>query len=193
MEVAGEGAAGAPNTRVFVGNLSWETRWQGLKDHMRAAGNVSHAEVFIDASGRSAGCGVVEYETPEEADAAIHTLTDSQLDGRAIFFGAPGGGGGGFNRDRFEQEKGRKVVVLNLPFTCRWQHLKDIFRTSGGNVIRADIIMGQDGRSKGIGTVLFETEEEAQRAIDEMNGAEVDGRLIEVRMDRGPQPRRDQA
>lgn len=40
------GVAGAPIavmtgiTRVYVGNLSWETEWQDLKDHMRAAGEV---------------------------------------------------------------------------------------------------------------------------------------------------------
>lgn len=28
-------------TRVYVGNLSWETEWQDLKDHMRTAGEVS--------------------------------------------------------------------------------------------------------------------------------------------------------
>lgn len=27
-------------TRVYVGNLSWETEWQDLKDHMRTAGEV---------------------------------------------------------------------------------------------------------------------------------------------------------
>lgn len=39
-------AGGAPMavmtgiTRVYVGNLSWETEWQDLKDHMRSAGEV---------------------------------------------------------------------------------------------------------------------------------------------------------
>lgn len=41
--------------------------------------------VLEETSGRSKGCGLVEYSTPEEARRAIATLNDSQLDGRVIF------------------------------------------------------------------------------------------------------------
>jgi len=46
----------------------------------------------------------------------------------------------------------------------RWQDLKDFFRKAG-TVIRADVAMGYDNRSKGHGTVLFATLEEAKNAI----------------------------
>jgi RNA recognition motif-containing protein len=42
--------------------------------------------------------------------------------------------------------------------------LKDLFR-SAGNIIRADINIGADGRPKGSGTVIFETAKDAQQAI----------------------------
>lgn len=70
---------------VYVGNLSWDTRWQGLKDHMRQAGNVVHAEIFTEFSGRSAGCGTVEFDSVEAAERAIATLNETVLDGRNIF------------------------------------------------------------------------------------------------------------
>lgn len=41
------------NRRVYVGNLSWDVAWQDLKDHCREAGEVVHAEVITEASGRS--------------------------------------------------------------------------------------------------------------------------------------------
>jgi len=41
-----------------------------------------------------------------------------------------------------------------------------------------------DGRSKGVGTVLFADAESAQRAIDTLNDAEFQGRKIVVRLDR---------
>lgn len=34
-------------TRVYVGNLSWETEWQDLKDHMRSAGEVCLVDIFV--------------------------------------------------------------------------------------------------------------------------------------------------
>ncbi len=172
--------------RVYVGNLSWDTRWQGLKDHMREAGDVVHAEVFKEATGRSAGCGIVEYERSADAINAIKTLNDSMLDGRAIFVredreeGKPRREG----RDRQRRpEAGRKIVVWNLPYNMRWQHLKDMFRESG-DVIRADVPLHHDGKSKGMGTVLFETERDAERAIRDFNGKSVEGRVVDVRLDK---------
>ncbi len=47
------GASATPGTRVYVGNLSWQTSWQDLKDHMRKAGNVVRADIFLDETGRS--------------------------------------------------------------------------------------------------------------------------------------------
>ena len=51
-----------------------------------------------------------------------------------------------------------------MPFRVRWQDLKDLFRKAG-NVIRADVAMGYDNRSKGHGTVLFATVDDAKSAI----------------------------
>ena len=45
----GGGGGGATAAAVYVGNLSWETTWQDLKDHFRAAGDVTHADVTRDA------------------------------------------------------------------------------------------------------------------------------------------------
>ena len=56
------------NSKVYVGNLAWAVSWQDLKDHMRGTGealNVAHVEVLTDSSGRSKGCAIVEYSTPE--------------------------------------------------------------------------------------------------------------------------------
>lgn len=56
------------------------------------------------------------------------------------------------------------IVLKQLPYQAGWQDLKDLFRTAG-NIIRADINIGADGRAKGSGTVIFETAKDAQQAI----------------------------
>ena len=81
----GSGGGGSNSKRVFVGNLSWEVSWQDLKDHMRKAGDVVHADVLKRRDGKSSGGGIVEYATVREAKKAISELTDTDLNGRMIF------------------------------------------------------------------------------------------------------------
>jgi RNA recognition motif-containing protein len=67
----------------------------------------------------------------------------------------------------------------------RWQNLKDLFRKAG-TVLRANVSLGPDNRSRGYGNVLLATTEEAGRAIDMFNGYSWQTRTLEVRPDRLP-------
>ena len=62
--------------------------------------------------------------------------------------------------------------------------LDPIPKLTVGNVIRSDINLGPDGRSKGSGIILFDNVADAQNAIQQFNGAEFGGRHIDVREDR---------
>jgi len=72
-----------------------------------------------------------------------------------------------------------------LPYRVRWQDLKDLFRKAG-TVLRADVSLGPDNRSRGYGTVLLATAEDAGRAVDMFNGYSWQSRVLEVRLDRLP-------
>ncbi|KAI6148682.1 hypothetical protein BKA82DRAFT_120994 [Pisolithus tinctorius] len=83
-----------------------------------------------------------------------------------------------------------QLFVGNLPYRVRWQDLKDLFRKAG-TVLRADVSLGPDNRSRGYGTVLLATAEDAGRAIDMFNGYCWQTRVLEVRPDRlgsSPEP-----
>ncbi|KAI9633132.1 uncharacterized protein MKK02DRAFT_8751, partial [Dioszegia hungarica] len=77
------------------------------------------------------------------------------------------------------------LFVGNLPYRVRWQDLKDLFRKAG-TVLRADVSLGPDNRSRGYGTVLLGSREDAARAIDRFNGYTWQTRTLEVRPDRLP-------
>ncbi|OIO49537.1 MAG: RNA-binding protein [Parcubacteria group bacterium CG1_02_41_12] len=71
--------------KLYVGNLPYGVDDNQLKEIFSAAGNVSSATVISDKfSGRSKGFGFVEFESDDEADAAIEKLNGSDIDGRAI-------------------------------------------------------------------------------------------------------------
>lgn len=48
-----------PGFKVYVANLSFNTDWRVLKDHMKACGFVNRADIFEDDKGRSRGNGYV--------------------------------------------------------------------------------------------------------------------------------------
>lgn len=81
------------------------------------------------------------------------------------------------------QNPGNQLYIGNLPYQAGWQNLKDLFRQAG-NIVRADINIGIDGRAKGSGTVIYETVDDAKNAISMYNGFEWYGRVLEVREDR---------
>lgn len=79
------------------------------------------------------------------------------------------------------------IYVGNLPFRSTSDDLERLFGEYG-SVDSAAIITDRDtGRSRGFGFVEMGNDQEAQRAIDELNGFEMDGRPLTVNQAR---PRR---
>ena len=99
------------NTKLFVGNLSFETTENELHDAFAAHGTVVEANLMVDrVSGRPRGFAFVTMGTPEEAQKAIEAMNGSSLGGRTLTvnearpktdrpFGGGGGYGGGHRRE----------------------------------------------------------------------------------------------
>jgi len=74
----------------------------------------------------------------------------------------------------------KKLYVGGLPYSTTEEALKDLF-SQAGSVESASVITDRaSGRSKGFGFVEMATEEEAQKAIEILNGKEFEGRTITV-------------
>lgn len=74
----------------------------------------------------------------------------------------------------------KKLFVGNLPFSVADNDLSDLF-SKAGTVVSATVIVDKyNNRSKGFGFVEMSTEEEAQKAIDTLNGKDIEGRNITV-------------
>jgi cold-inducible RNA-binding protein len=91
------------STKLFVGNLSFNTTENDLQDAFAAHGTVVEANLMVDrVSGRPRGFGFVTMGSPEEAQKAIEAMNGAPLDGRNLTVNIarpkeerPGGGGGG--------------------------------------------------------------------------------------------------
>ncbi len=105
-------------TKIYVGNLSYDTDNVSLDQMFKPYGTVASAQVIMDRdSGRSKGFGFVEMGSSDEATAAINALNGTEINGRAVTVneakprvdrprsgggGGRGGRGGGFGgRSRY--------------------------------------------------------------------------------------------
>jgi cold-inducible RNA-binding protein len=96
------------NTKLYVGNLSFDTIENDLQDLFQAFGPVTEVNLIMDrATGRSRGFAFVTMATEEGAKAAVEGLANRDLHGRNITVnearpreerggGGGGGGGGGY-------------------------------------------------------------------------------------------------
>ena len=112
------------STKLFVGNLSFNTTENDLHDAFAAHGTVVEANLMMDRmSGRPRGFAFVTMGSPEEAQKAIDALNGAALDGRNLTvniarpkeerpaggggrgprrdYGGGGGGGGSGRRERY--------------------------------------------------------------------------------------------
>lgn len=86
---------------------------------------------------------------------------------------------------------GKKLFVGNLPFSVTDDVLQSVF-SQVGSVESAKVITDRDsGRSKGFGFVEMSTDEEAQAAIQRLNGSDCNGRAMTVSEARPQAPRND--
>ena len=110
-------------TKLFVGNLSFNTTEGDLLEMFKQAGNVVSCELIMDKfTGKSRGFAFIQMGTQEEANKAIADFNGKEMDGRALTvnearpreerprgdFGGGGGGGGGRGGKRDFGGRGRR-------------------------------------------------------------------------------------
>jgi len=103
------------NTKLFVGNLSFNTTENDLQDAFAAHGTVTEANLMMDrATGRPRGFAFVTMSSPEEAQKAIAALNGANMDGRALTVNEArpreerSGGGGGFGGGRGQGDRSNR-------------------------------------------------------------------------------------
>ncbi len=105
---------------IYVGNLSYQTDDQQLRELFEQHGKVTSSRVITDKfSGQSKGFGFVEMPDATEANKAISALNEQEFQGRNLRVnesqpkprtdrggGGGGGGGGGFGGGRDRGDRG---------------------------------------------------------------------------------------
>ena len=89
-------------------------------------------------------------------------------------------------------EEEKKVYIGNLEFSIGEDELRKVIEEKGLTAQSVKVITDKfSGKSKGFGFAEFETADQAQKAIDALDGQEVNGRALRVNKARKTRPRND--
>ncbi|KAJ0054887.1 hypothetical protein NL108_007100, partial [Boleophthalmus pectinirostris] len=163
---------------IFIKNLDKSIDNKALYDTFSAFGNILSCKVVCDENG-SKGYGFVHFETHEAAERAIEKMNGMLLNDRKVFVGRFK------SRKEREAEMGARareftnVYVKNFGDDVDDEKLRELF-SQFGNALSIRVMTDATGKSRGFGFVSFERHEDAQKAVDEMNGKEFQGRPIYV-------------
>ncbi|KAH0631070.1 hypothetical protein JD844_005159 [Phrynosoma platyrhinos] len=139
---------------VFIKNLDKSIDNKALYDTFSAFGNILSCKVVCDENG-SKGYAFVHFETQDAADRAIEKMNGMLLNDRKVFVG------------RFKSRKER------CPFD-------NFVLLVTGKTLSVKVMTDPTGKSKGFGFVSFEKHEEANKAVEEMNGKDINGKMVFV-------------
>ncbi|CEP03425.1 hypothetical protein PBRA_003185 [Plasmodiophora brassicae] len=160
---------------IFVKNLDQGIDHKALYDTFSMFGNILSCKVAMSPNGESLGYGFVHYENEESALKAI-----AKVDGMVI-------SGSNVQVARWKPRSERSgdankftnIYVKGLPDSVDSEGLRAMFERYGP-VTSFLLATDADGKSRGFGFVNFERPEDAETALDNLNGKEIDGSILAV-------------
>lgn len=157
-------------TNLIVNYLPQTMSQDDIRALFSSLGDIESCKLIRDKStGQSLGYGFVNYKLPENAQKAIECLNGLRLQNKTIKVS--------YARPSSESIKDANLYISGLPGSLTQLELEQIF-SSCGKIISARIIYdNQTGLSKGVGFVRFDRRDEAERAIQQLNGIVPDGSL----------------
>jgi polyadenylate-binding protein len=162
---------------IFIKNLDKAITHKELHDTFANFGNILSCKVELDKNNESKGYGYIQYETQDAADKATEKVNGKMLMGKTVYVGPFVS-----RKERVMSEKDKtftNVYVKNLSENVDDLKLKEMFGKFGD--IKSALIMKDDqGRSKGFAFINYHTADEAQKAVDELNNKDVEGKTVYV-------------
>jgi len=160
---------------IFIKNLDKSIDNKALYDTFSAFGNILSCKVKVSAGDNvSRGYGFVHFETEEAAQRAIEKVNGMLLNDKKVFVGKF------LSRQERLKKLGERakqftnVYIKNFSDKLDEEALKNMFEAHG-SVKSVAIMKDQNGTSKGFGFVAYESHEEAQKAVEALNGMELEG------------------
>lgn len=160
---------------IFIKNLDESVDSKALREAFSSYGEILATKVMTDENGKSKGYGFVQFKNEEAVDEAIARGNGIIICGKVISvekYVPPKE-----NEDKTSHMQ--NVYIKNFGTDLDSDKLKEMFEVFG-KILSAIVMTDENGKSKGFGFVSFETCESAEKAIKEMNGKNVNGKILYV-------------
>ncbi|KAF9483754.1 polyadenylate binding protein [Pholiota conissans] len=188
-------------TNLYVKNIDPELTQEEFEKLFVQFGSVTSALISVDEEGKSKGFGFVNFENHEEAQKAVDTLHDTEVNGRKLFVSRAQKKAEREEelRRSYEQAKmeklskyqGVNLYIKNLEDDVDDEKLRAEFEVFG-TVTSCKVMRDEKGTSKGFGFVCFSTPDEATKAVAEMNNKMIGTKPLYVSLAQRREVRRQQ-
>ncbi|URD95043.1 Polyadenylate-binding protein [Musa troglodytarum] len=192
----------ASNTKfsnVFVKNLSESTTEDTLQEVFGEFGKITSCIVMRGEDGKSKCFGFVNFENPDEAAEAVEELNGKKFDDKEWYVGRAQKKSEREQelKEKFEQSKqessekleGVNLYLKNLDDNIGDDNLRELF-SGFGAIASCKVVRDKNGVSKGSGFVVFQSPEDASRALLEMNGKMIGNKPLYVALAQRKEDRR---
>lgn len=152
---------------VFIKNLDKNIDNKSLYDTFSAFGNILSCKIMTDDNGQSKGFGFVHFETQEAADAAINKVNGMLLADKKVFVGRFMSRN--LRNDPGAPRKFTNIFVKNFGDQLDEEKLRELC-SKHGKITSCKVESDENGQSKGFGFCSFESAEEAEEAVQNLNG-----------------------
>ncbi|XP_055673350.1 nucleolin [Falco peregrinus] len=158
---------------LFVGNLVPTKEYEELKTGIKDFFGKKNIEVLDVRIGASKRFGYVDFSSAEDLDKALQ-MNGKKLMGSEVKLEKAK------SKETIKENKkerdARTLFVKNLPYRLTEDEIREVFE----NAQEIRIVMNKEGNSKGMAYVEFKSEAEANKALEEKQGTEIDGRAMVI-------------
>lgn len=189
IQLASAAEAEATFTNIFVKNVDTFVTEEEFEQLFSKHGEIVTYSLPKDDDGNSRGYGFVNYKEHSEAVEAVKALNDLEFKGKTLIVTRAMKK---YERDeelrqqyeasrlkRLDKYAGTNLYIKYLDHSIDDDKLREIFAPFG-TITSARVMTDDNGRSRGFGFVCYSTATEAQKAINEMHNAEIDGKNLYV-------------
>lgn len=171
-----------PNPSIYVGNLVFHVTEDDLKKEFSSFGPIKNAIIAVDARGLSKGFGYVEFESTEQAQAAIEARNQMVFEGRRLIVNYQAK----TRRPTKENPPSKTLFVGNIAFEMTDVELNNLFREVRNCTDIRVAVDRRTGQPRGFAHAEFVTVEDATAAKEMLADREIHGRKLRLDYSTGP-------